>query len=70
VQAELRQSRRRAKELEKNHKDLKAESARLVKTLEEERPKIVNLSNEKAELIWQPWSGRHRVCGGKWQCRE
>jgi chromosome segregation ATPase len=61
AQAELRQAIRRAEESEKIQKDLQAENAHLVRSLEEERPKIIDLSKEKAELIWEPRSGVHRV---------
>jgi chromosome segregation ATPase len=53
AQNELRQAIRRAEESEKIQKDMQAESARLVKSLEEMRPKIVELSNDKAELLDQ-----------------
>jgi hypothetical protein len=56
------------KALEKIQKDLQAESACLVGLLEEECLKIVDLSNEKVELMLEPWSGGHKVWGDKWQC--
>jgi chromosome segregation ATPase len=51
AQMELRQALRRAEESETLQKELQGESARLVKSLEEERPRIAELSNHKAELM-------------------
>jgi chromosome segregation ATPase len=51
AQAELRQAVRRAEESEAIQKDLQGESARLIKSLEEERPHIAELSNQKAALM-------------------
>jgi hypothetical protein len=51
AQAKLRWAIQRAEESEKIRKDMQAESAHVVRSLEEERPKIIDLSNEKAKLI-------------------
>lgn len=50
VQAELRQAVRRAEESEKIQHDLQTEGTNLMKSLEEMRPKLVTLTNEKLEL--------------------
>ncbi|EIN14387.1 hypothetical protein PUNSTDRAFT_80708 [Punctularia strigosozonata HHB-11173 SS5] len=51
AQAELRAALRRAEEAERIQKDLQAEGTQLLRSLDEMRPKVVELSNEKAELM-------------------
>ncbi|KAI0783366.1 hypothetical protein C8Q75DRAFT_444278 [Abortiporus biennis] len=50
AQAELRLAQRRADEAEKIQKDLQSEGVTLMKSLDEMRPKIVELTNEKLDL--------------------
>ena len=51
VQGELRAALRRAEESEKTQKDLQAEGTRLMQSLEDMRPKIVELTSVKLELM-------------------
>ena len=53
IQGELRAALRRAEESEKTQKDLQAEGTRLVESLEDMRPKIVELTSVKLELMEQ-----------------
>ena len=53
AQGELRAALRRAEESEKTQKDLQAEGTRLMQSLEEMRPKIVELTSVKLELMEQ-----------------
>ena len=50
TQAELRNANRRADEAEKIQKDLQAEGIGLMRSLEEMRPKIVELTDAKLDL--------------------
>lgn len=50
VQAELRHAVRRAEESEKTQRDLQSDGTNLMKSLEEMRPKLGALTNEKFEL--------------------
>lgn len=50
TQAELRNANRRAEEAEKTQKDLQAEGIGLMRSLEEMRPKIVELTDAKLDL--------------------
>jgi chromosome segregation ATPase len=50
-QAELRAALRRAEEAERMQRDLQAEGTQLLRSLDEMRPKVVELSNEKADLM-------------------
>ena len=49
-QAELRNAIRRAEEAERTHQDLQNEGSSLMRSLDEMRPKIVELTNAKLEL--------------------
>lgn len=53
VQGELRAALRRAEESEKTQQDLQAEGTRLMQSLEDMRPKIVELTSAKLELMEQ-----------------
>ncbi|KAG9314002.1 hypothetical protein JVU11DRAFT_4780 [Chiua virens] len=53
TQGELRTALRRAEGSEKTQKDLQAEGTRLMQSLEEMRPKIVELTSVKVELMEQ-----------------
>lgn len=53
VQGELRAALRRAEESEKTQRDLQADGTRLMQSLEEMRPKIVELTSVKLELMEQ-----------------
>ena len=53
VQGELRAALRRAEESEKTQKDLQAEGTQLMASLDEMRPKIVELTSVKLELMEQ-----------------
>ncbi|KAF7969852.1 hypothetical protein HWV62_25854 [Athelia sp. TMB] len=48
--SDLRAANRRADEAEKTQKDLQAEGSNLLRSLDEMRPKIVELTSDKAEL--------------------
>lgn len=48
--ADLRNANRRAEEAEKTQKDLQAEGTNLMRSLDEMRPKIVELTGDKVEL--------------------
>ena len=50
AQAELKHANRRAEEAERTQKDLQAEGTTLMHSLDEMRPKIVELTGEKLEL--------------------
>lgn len=50
AQADLRSASRRAEEAEKTQKDLQTEGTNLMRSLDEMRPKIVELTTDKAEL--------------------
>ena len=50
AQADLRSASRRAEEAEKTQKDLQIEGTNLMRSLDEMRPKIVELTTDKAEL--------------------
>lgn len=50
VQADLRNANRRADEAEKTQKDLQSEGTNLMRSLDEMRPKIVELTGDKVEL--------------------
>ena len=49
-QAELRNAMRRAEEAERTHQDLQNEGSSLMRSLDEMRPKIIELTNAKLEL--------------------
>ena len=51
VQNELKRATRRAEETEKNQNDLQAEGTTLMRSLNEMRPKIVELTNVRVELM-------------------
>jgi chromosome segregation ATPase len=50
AQADLRNANRRADEAEQTQKDLQSEGSRLMRSLDEMRPKIVELTGDKVEL--------------------
>ncbi|KAG6332093.1 hypothetical protein ID866_6996 [Astraeus odoratus] len=53
LQGDLRAAVRRAEESERTQRDLQAEGTRLMQSLEEMRPKIVELTSTKVELLEQ-----------------
>lgn len=50
IQADLRNANRRAEDAEKTQKDLQSEGTNLMRSLDEMRPKIVELTGDKVEL--------------------
>ncbi len=61
LQQELKAANRRAEEAERTQRDLQSEGSTLMRSLEEMRPKIVELTSVKAELAEKIDSLQHTI---------